>query len=120
MDLELLETVADVFTALGDNPGVEALTGSKPSALSMWRAAGTIGNNHQYDMISPVRAYYSFGLRSKDSGSSLRSGVVSCVQYSADRSRARGRSTGKICGTFLRRNNLSKNNRKGRTEMSAA
>lgn len=45
------------------------------------------------------------------------SGDVSCVQYSADRSRARGRSTGILCAMFRRRNILNKNNAPHRTEM---
>lgn len=56
MDLELLETVAEVFTALGDNPGVEELTGSKPSTLSMWRAAGTFPSNTYVVLTEALRA----------------------------------------------------------------
>lgn len=45
MELESLDTVAAVFTALGENPGVEALTGSKPSTISMWRATDRFPTN---------------------------------------------------------------------------
>jgi hypothetical protein len=56
MDLENLETVADVFAALGDNPGVEAITGSKPSTLSMWRAAGSFPSNTYVVLTEALRA----------------------------------------------------------------
>lgn len=56
MDLENLETVADVFTALGENPGVEAITGSKPSTLSMWRAAGSFPSNTYVVLTEALRA----------------------------------------------------------------
>lgn len=39
--LEPLETLEQVFTALGGNPGLESLTGSKPSTVSMWKKAGS-------------------------------------------------------------------------------
>ena len=45
MAFEQLHTVADVFTALGENPGIEALTGSKSSAVSMWRKAERFPSN---------------------------------------------------------------------------
>lgn len=56
MDLEKLETVAEVFAALGENPGVGAITGSQPSALSMWRAAGTFPSNTYVVLTDALRA----------------------------------------------------------------
>lgn len=41
MDLEILDTVADVFVALGGNPGIEEITGSKPSTVSMWKTSAS-------------------------------------------------------------------------------
>lgn len=45
MDLEHLETIAAVFDALGGNGGLEALTGSKTSTVSMWKAAERFPSN---------------------------------------------------------------------------
>ncbi len=45
MELENLDTVAAVFTALGENPGIAALTGSNASTISMWRATGRFPTN---------------------------------------------------------------------------
>ena len=56
MDLEFLETVADVFTALGENPGVGVLTGAKPSTLSMWRSAGRFPPNTYVVFTEALRA----------------------------------------------------------------
>lgn len=56
MDLEMLETAADVFTALGDNPGVGELTGAKPSALSMWRKAESFPPKTYVVMTEALRA----------------------------------------------------------------
>ena len=41
MDLENLDTVAAVFTALGGNAGVEEITESKPSTVSMWKTSAS-------------------------------------------------------------------------------
>jgi len=56
MAFEQLDTVADVFTALGDNPGVEALTGSKPSAVSMWKKAERFPSNTYLIITDALRA----------------------------------------------------------------
>lgn len=56
MDLEILDTAADVFTALGENPGVADLTGAKPSAISMWRAAESFPPNTYVIMTDALRA----------------------------------------------------------------
>lgn len=40
MDQELLTTIDSVFEKLGGNSGLEALTGSKPSTVSMWKKSG--------------------------------------------------------------------------------
>jgi hypothetical protein len=56
MDLEMLETAADVFTALGENPGVADLTGAKPSAISMWRKAESFPPNTYVVMTDALRA----------------------------------------------------------------
>jgi len=45
MDLENLETVDAVFTALGGPSGMQALTGSKPNTVSMWKAAKCFPSN---------------------------------------------------------------------------
>jgi hypothetical protein len=45
-------------------------------------------------------------------------GRSSCVQYLADRSRERGRSTGILCGAFRRRNKMNKISGKTRTKVS--
>jgi len=46
-------------------------------------------------------------------------GGLSCVQYSADHSRVRGRSTGSSRALFRKWNNPNRNNARSRTEMSA-
>lgn len=56
MDLEMLETVDDVFAALGKNPGVQALTGDKPSTVSMWRTAGKFPANTYVVLTEALRA----------------------------------------------------------------
>jgi len=56
MSLENLDTVSDVFTALGENPGVEALTGSKPNTISMWRAADKFPSNTYVVITEALRA----------------------------------------------------------------
>lgn len=55
-DLEELNSVAEVFTALGENPGVARLTGDKPSTLSMWRAAGSFPSNTYVVLTEALRA----------------------------------------------------------------
>lgn len=55
-DLERLETAAQVFTALGENPGVAELTGDKPSTISMWRAAGSFPSNTYVVLTEALRA----------------------------------------------------------------
>lgn len=45
-------------------------------------------------------------------------GVVSCEQYSADRSPGRGRSTGSPCGALFRIRNINKFSGKTRTNLS--
>lgn len=49
--LEPLETVEQVFESLGGNKGLEALTGSKPNTVSMWKSAGSFPAN-TYIMIT--------------------------------------------------------------------
>jgi hypothetical protein len=56
MDLEMLETVDDVFAALGKNPGVQAITGDKPSTVSMWRTAGKFPANTYRVLTDALRA----------------------------------------------------------------
>ena len=56
MDLENLKTAADVFKALGENPGIAELTGAKPSAISMWRAAESFPPNTYVVMTSALHA----------------------------------------------------------------
>lgn len=56
MDLQILDTAADVFTALGENPGVAELTGAKASAISMWRAAESFPPNTYVIMTDALRA----------------------------------------------------------------
>jgi hypothetical protein len=51
MSQKILHTVADVFEALGGNSGLEDITGSKPSAISMWKKAGKFPAN-TYLMIT--------------------------------------------------------------------
>lgn len=55
-DLEQLNSVADVFAALGENPGMGRLTGNKASTLSMWRAAGTFPSNTYVVITEALRA----------------------------------------------------------------
>ena len=45
METENLDSVSAVFTALGENPGMEALTGSKASTISMWRSVDRFPSN---------------------------------------------------------------------------
>jgi hypothetical protein len=69
--------------------------------------------------ISPARSYRNVGLR----GKSLRLrelGDGACVQYLGRRSPAPERSTDRFRAFRFRWNNPSKNNLKGRTEMSGA
>lgn len=56
MDLQMLETATEVFTALGENPGVAELTGAKASAISMWRAAESFPPNTYVLMTDALRA----------------------------------------------------------------
>jgi len=51
-----LKTVAEVFKALGENPGVAELTGAKASTLSMWRAAGSFPSNTYVVLTDALRA----------------------------------------------------------------
>lgn len=64
MHLELLHTASDVFDALGGNSGLEALTGSKPSAISMWKKAGSFPANTYVVMTDALAAV---GKRAPDS-----------------------------------------------------
>lgn len=56
MALETVDTVAEIFAALGGNPGVEAITGSKPSTLSMWKSAGAFPSNTYVVLTAALRA----------------------------------------------------------------
>jgi hypothetical protein len=56
MSLKALHTVADVFEALGGNSGLESLTGSKPSAISMWKKAGKFPSKTYLTMTAALRA----------------------------------------------------------------
>jgi hypothetical protein len=56
MHLEILHTATDVFEALGGNSGLEALTGSKPSAVSMWKKAGSFPSNTYVVLTEALRA----------------------------------------------------------------
>lgn len=55
MDLETLQTVEKIFEKLGGNSGLEALTGSKPSAVSMWKKTGRFPSNTRDLMIDALR-----------------------------------------------------------------
>lgn len=46
MDLQNLKTIDDVFAALGGPSGMQALTGSKPNTVSMWRDNGFPSNTY--------------------------------------------------------------------------
>lgn len=46
MDHQHVETIADVFAALGGNHGVEEITGSKASTVSMWKTGGFPANTY--------------------------------------------------------------------------
>jgi hypothetical protein len=56
MSLKKLHTVADVFEALGGNGGLETITGSKPSAISMWKKAGKFPSRTYVTMIAALHA----------------------------------------------------------------
>jgi hypothetical protein len=55
MDLENLETLADVFAALGKNSGVESITGCKPNTVSMWKSAGVFPSNTYVVLTEALR-----------------------------------------------------------------
>jgi hypothetical protein len=55
MSLETLHTVADVFETLGGNSGLEGITGSKPSAISMWKRAGKFPSNTYIVLTEALR-----------------------------------------------------------------
>ena len=46
MDLQNLETIDDVFIALGGASGMQTLTGSKPTTVSMWKENGFPSNTY--------------------------------------------------------------------------
>lgn len=50
-----LNTFAEVFEALGKNKGLEELTDSKPSAVSMWKKAGVFPSNTYAMMTDALR-----------------------------------------------------------------
>jgi hypothetical protein len=56
MSLKPLKTVADVFEALGGNGGLEGITGSKPSAISMWKKAGKFPSKTYLAMTTALHA----------------------------------------------------------------
>ena len=56
MDLQNLETVDAVFTALGGPSGMQSLTGSKPNTVSMWKAAGSFPSNTYLVITDALRA----------------------------------------------------------------
>lgn len=56
MSTEILETVDAVMAALGGNQHVAGLTASKPSAVSMWKKAGSFPSNQFVVMTEALRA----------------------------------------------------------------
>ncbi|RZN19488.1 hypothetical protein [Bradyrhizobium sp. Leo121] len=56
MSLKALQTVADVFEALGGNGGLESITGSKPSTISMWKKAGKFPSKTYVTMTAALHA----------------------------------------------------------------
>lgn len=51
----LLKTTSEVLDALGGNSAVEALTGSRPSAISNWRGFETFPSNTYIVMTEALR-----------------------------------------------------------------
>jgi hypothetical protein len=56
MDLEILETTAQVIETLGGNGPVAELTLSKPNAVSNWRNFKTFPSNTFVAMTAALRA----------------------------------------------------------------
>lgn len=46
MDPQHIDTIADVFAALGGNRGLEEITGSKANTISMWKKDGFPANTY--------------------------------------------------------------------------
>jgi hypothetical protein len=55
MQPETLNSAAEVFNELGGNAGLEELTGSKPSTVSMWKKAGNFPTNTYLIMTQALR-----------------------------------------------------------------
>lgn len=56
MSIEVIETAEQVFDALGGNSAVEAITSSKPSAVSNWRSFGSFPSNTYVAMNDALAA----------------------------------------------------------------
>ena len=56
MGQERINSVSEVFTALGENQGMEALTGSKASTISMWRSVDRFPTNTYLIITGALRA----------------------------------------------------------------
>lgn len=56
MDLQNLETLDEVITALGGTDGLFDLMGAKPSTISMWKKAGNFPSNSYVLMTEVLRA----------------------------------------------------------------
>lgn len=51
-----LETAAEVFAALGENPGVIAITGATPQEVSNWKSRGWFPSNTWLQFEEALRA----------------------------------------------------------------
>lgn len=56
MDLQNLETLDEVITALGGTDGLFDLMGAKPSTISMWKKAGNFPSNSYVLMSAALGA----------------------------------------------------------------
>lgn len=56
MDLQTLDTLDEVITALGGTDGLFDLMGAKPSTISMWKKAGNFPSNSYVVMTETLRA----------------------------------------------------------------
>lgn len=55
MDLQTLDTLDEVITALGGTDGLFDLLGAKPSTISMWKKAGNFPSNSYVVMTDALR-----------------------------------------------------------------